>query len=115
VIAGQVCWLVPSEQSSGPFESRGITFLVGREGSNRTYREIGVPEGHHNLTHHRNNPEMIERVAQINCYPMRTFAAWMEKMKAHQEGDRTLLDNSMIVYRSGIADGNVTPTKTCPP
>jgi hypothetical protein len=65
-----------------------------------------VAEGHHSLTHHRNNPEMIEKVAQINCYHMRTFAAWMEKMKSHQEGDRTLLDNSMIVYGSGIADGN---------
>jgi hypothetical protein len=86
--------------------TRTVTFLVGREGSNRPYREIGVPEGHHNLTHHRNNPEMIEKVAQINCYHMRTFAAWMEKMKSHQEGDRTLLDNSMIVYGSGIADGN---------
>jgi hypothetical protein len=45
-------------------------------------------------------------VAQINCYHMRTFAAWMEKMKSRQEGDRTLLDNSMIVYGSGISDGN---------
>jgi hypothetical protein len=86
--------------------TRTATFIVGREGSNRAYREIGVPEGHHNLTHHRNNPEMIERVAQINCYHMRTFAAWMEKMKATKEGDGTLLDNSMIVYGSGIADGN---------
>lgn len=86
--------------------TRTITFLVGREGSNRAYREIGVPEGHHNLTHHRNNPEMIERVAQINCYHIRTFAAWMEKMKAHQEGDGSLLDNCMIVYGSGISDGN---------
>ncbi|NDJ13491.1 MAG: DUF1552 domain-containing protein [Acidobacteriia bacterium] len=86
--------------------TRTVTFIVGREGSNRTYREIGVPEGHHNLTHHRNNPEMIERVAQINCYHMRTFAAWMEKMKAAKEADGTLLDNSMIVYGSGIADGN---------
>jgi len=86
--------------------TRTVTFLVGREGSNRAYREIGVPEGHHNLTHHRNNPEMIERVAQINCYHMRTFAAWMEKMKAHREGDGSLLDNCMIVYGSGISDGN---------
>jgi hypothetical protein len=86
--------------------TRTVTFLVGREGSNRAYREIGVPEGHHNLTHHRNNPEMIERVAQINCYHMRTFAAWIEKMKAHQEGDGSLLDNCMIVYGSGISDGN---------
>jgi len=86
--------------------TRTVTFLVGREGSNRPYREINVPEGHHNLTHHRNNPEMIEKVAQINCYHMRTFAAWMEKMKSHKEGDRTLLDNSMICYGSGISDGN---------
>jgi len=86
--------------------TRTVTFIVGREGSNRAYREIGVPEGHHNLTHHRNNPEMIEKVAQINCYHMRTFAAWVEKMKAVKEGDSTLLNNSMIVYGSAIADGN---------
>jgi hypothetical protein len=86
--------------------TRTVTFLVGREGSNRPYREINVPEGHHNLTHHRNNPEMIEKVAQINCYHIRTFAAWMEKMQSHKEGDRTLLDNSMICYGSGISDGN---------
>lgn len=86
--------------------TRTATFIVGREGSNRSYREIGIAEGHHNLTHHRNNAEMIEKVAQINCYHVRTFAAWMEKMKAQKEGDGTLLDNSMIVYGSGIADGN---------
>lgn len=86
--------------------TRTVTFIVGREGSNRAYREIGISEGHHSLTHHRLDPEKIERVAQINCYHMGVFAAWMEKMKAQQEGDGTLLDNSMIVYGSGIADGN---------
>jgi hypothetical protein len=86
--------------------TRTVTFLVGREGSNRAYREIGVPEGHHNLTHHRNNPEMIEKVAQINCYHMRTFAAWIEKVKAQKEGNGSLLDNCMILYGSGISDGN---------
>jgi len=86
--------------------TRTVTFLVGREGSNRAYREIGVPEGHHNLTHHRNNPEMIEKVAQINCYHMRTFAGWIEKVKAQKEGEGSLLDNCMILYGSGISDGN---------
>jgi Protein of unknown function (DUF1552) len=86
--------------------TRVCTFLVAREGSGRAYREIGVSDAHHGLTHHRNDPEMIEKVAQINCFHLREFAAWVEKLKSIQEGDGTLLDNSMIVYGSGISDGN---------
>jgi Protein of unknown function (DUF1552) len=86
--------------------SRVFTFLVTREGSSRPYREIGIRDGHHPLTHHRNNPEMMEKVAQINVYQMQQFAAWVEKLKSIQEGDGTLLDNSMIVYGAGLEDGN---------
>jgi hypothetical protein len=86
--------------------SRVLTFLVTREGTSRAYREIDIPDGHHPLTHHRNDPEMMEKVAKINTYHMRQFAAWMEKLKSIQEGDGTLLDNSMIVYGAGLADGN---------
>ena len=86
--------------------TRVLTFLVTREGTSRPYREIGIPDGHHPLTHHRNDPAMMEKVAQINEYQMRQFAGWVEKLKTIKEGDRNLLDNSMIVYGAGFADGN---------
>jgi hypothetical protein len=86
--------------------TRVCSFLVTREGSSRPYREIGIPDGHHPLTHHRNDPAMMEKVAQINTYHMRQFAAWIEKLKSIREGDSTLLDNSMVVYGSGLCDGN---------
>lgn len=86
--------------------TRVLTFLVTREGTSRPYREIGIPDGHHPLTHHRNDPAMMDKVALINEYHMRQFAGWMEKLKSIKEGDRNLLDNSMIVYGAGLADGN---------
>jgi hypothetical protein len=86
--------------------TRIITFLVTHEGTSRAYREIGISDGHHPLTHHRNIPDLMEKVAQINCYHLQQFAAWVEKMKATKEGDSNLLDNSMIVYGAGLADGN---------
>ena len=86
--------------------SRVVTFLVTREGTSRPYREIGIPDGHHPLTHHRYDPERMEKVVRINRYHMEQFAAWMKKLKATPEGDSTLLDNSMIVYGAGLSDGN---------
>ena len=86
--------------------TRVLSFLVTREGTSRAYREIGIPDGHHPLTHHRNDPAMMEKVAQINTYHMQQFAGWIEKLKSIKEGDGSLLDNSMIVYGAGLADGN---------
>jgi hypothetical protein len=86
--------------------TRVVTFLVTREGSSRAYREIGIPDGHHPLTHHRNLPDLIEKVSQINAYHMQQFAQWVTKLKATPDGDRSLLDNSMIVYGAGLSDGN---------
>jgi hypothetical protein len=87
-------------------QTRVITFLVTREGTSRAYPEIGIPDGHHPLTHHRNQEPLIEKVAQINTHHVRQFAGWVEKLKSIQEGDSTLLDNSMIVYGAGLSDGN---------
>ncbi len=87
-------------------QTRIMTFLVTREGSSRSYREIGIPDGHHPLTHHRNDPAMIEKVVQINTYHVQQFAKWLEKLKSIPEGDSNLLDNSMIVYGAGLSDGN---------
>jgi hypothetical protein len=86
--------------------SRVLTFLVTREGTSRPYREIGIRDGHHPCTHHRNNPELIEKVTKINTYHVEQFAAWMQRLKAIDEGGSSILDNSMIIYGAGLADGN---------
>ena len=80
--------------------------MMGREGSMRTYPEIGVPDPHHPLTHHRGNKEWIARVDQINAFHMELFADFIAKLKATPDGDGTLLDQSMVVYGSGLSDGN---------
>ncbi|MEZ5365011.1 MAG: DUF1552 domain-containing protein [Bryobacterales bacterium] len=86
--------------------TRVMTFLVTREGSSRPYREIGIPDGHHPLTHHQNDPVKMEKVVKINEYHMRQFADWMMRLSKIQEGDGSLLDNSMIIYGAGLSDGN---------
>jgi len=86
--------------------TRISTFMICREGSTRTYREIGISDAHHPLTHHRGNPEWIEKVAKINCFHMEQFAYFVGKLRSTPDGDGTLLDRVMIVYGSGLADGN---------
>jgi hypothetical protein len=86
--------------------TRISTMVVGREGSVRSYPEIGVTDGHHPLTHHQNNQEMLAKVRQINELHARLFAEFLVKMKNTPEGDSNLLDQSMIVYGSGLSDGN---------
>ena len=86
--------------------TRIITMMMGREGSMRTYPEIGVPDPHHPLTHHRNNTDWIERVTKINTMHTELFAGFLRKMKETPDGDGSLLDHSMIIYGSGLSDGN---------
>jgi hypothetical protein len=80
--------------------------MMGREGSMRTYPEIGVPDPHHPLTHHRGNTEWIRKVTMINVLQMELFADFVGKLNATPDGDGTLLDHSMVVYGSGLSDGN---------
>lgn len=87
--------------------TRVSTLMVGREGSTRAYPEIGISDGHHPLTHHQGNQVMLDKVRQINSLHLDLFARFLEKLKATREGDSNLLDQSMIVYGSGISDGNV--------
>jgi len=87
--------------------TRVATLMIGREGSTRSYREIGIPDGHHPLTHHMGNPDMLAKVGDINAFHARLFAEFLKKMKATKEGDSNLLDQSMICYGSGLSDGNV--------
>lgn len=87
--------------------TRVATFLLANEGSNRAFPEIGIAEGHHYLTHHRNLREMVDKVAEIDLWYMKQFAKFLEKLEATKDTDgQSLLHNSMIVYGSGNADGN---------
>jgi hypothetical protein len=86
--------------------TRVVTFLVTREGTSRSYREIGISDGHHPLTHHRNQIELMDKVAKINLYHVQQFASWVEILKNTQEAGGSILDNSMIVYGAGLSDGN---------
>ena len=94
--------------------TRVSTLLFGREASVRTYNEIGVPDPHHPLSHHRNLPDMIEKITKINTYHVSLFAYFLEKLKATKEGDSSLLDHSMIVYGGAICDGNSHSHKDLP-
>src|SRR3954463_16331566 len=86
--------------------TRITTMMMGREGSMRTYPEIGVPDPHHPLTHHRGNPEWIEKVTKVNTMHMELFGGFVRKLKETPDGDGTLLDHSILVYGSGLSDGN---------
>jgi len=117
----------PSEKPSGiPFEyseyvklmfdlqviafqadlTRVSTMMLGREGSVRTYPEIGVPDPHHPLTHHRGHPDFIEKVQKINRFHVELFAHFVQKLKTTADGDGSLLDRSAILYGSALSDGN---------
>jgi uncharacterized protein DUF1552 len=87
--------------------TRVITFQLARETSTRTYTEIGVPDPHHPLTHHGNDPEKIARMAKINAFHVSLFAYFIEKLKSTPEGDGSLLDHSLYLYGSGMGNPNV--------
>lgn len=87
--------------------TRVITFQLARETSNRTYPEIGVPDAHHPLTHHGNDPDKIAKVAKINQFHVSLFAEFLQKLQATPEGDGSLLDHSLYLYGSGMGNPNV--------
>ncbi|MEP6918866.1 MAG: DUF1552 domain-containing protein, partial [Acidobacteriota bacterium] len=86
--------------------TRVVTFMMTREGTSRSYREIGIADGHHPCTHHQGKPELMEKVTQINEYHTKQLAGWLGSLKATADGDSNLLDTSMIVYGAGLSDGN---------
>ena len=87
--------------------TRVATFLLANEGSNRPFPEIGIPEGHHDLTHHQNNPDKIAKVSQIDLFYVQQFSRFLEKMEATRDIDgNSMLHNSMVIYGSGNSDGN---------
>jgi hypothetical protein len=84
--------------------TRVCTFMIGREQSTRTYPEIGVPEPHHPISHHQQRPEYLEKLAKINVFHLKIFAAFLEKLRSTRDGDGTLLDQVMLLYGSGLSN-----------
>jgi hypothetical protein len=86
--------------------TRVFTFMMAREVSQRTYPNIGVTEPHHSISHHGNRPAAIEGHTKVNAYHVTLFARFLERLRATNDGDGSLLDHSLVVYGSGMSDGN---------
>ena len=86
--------------------TRMITFMTGPEQSNRTYGEIGIPDVHHSLSHHRNDPPTLEKIAKIDLYHAELFNYYLDKLESVQDVNGSLLDNMIIMYASAMSDGN---------
>ncbi len=86
--------------------TRVVTFMMGREGSNITYPNLGVPDAHHPMTHHQNDPEKVAKVIKINEHHVELFTYLLDRMRSTDDGEGSLLDHSMILYGSSLSDGN---------
>jgi hypothetical protein len=86
--------------------TRVSSFMMARENVNRSYNEIGLPEAHHSMSHHANNPEKMKVFSKLNTYHVETLAYFLKKLQAIPDGDGTLLDHSVVFYGSGMSDGN---------
>jgi hypothetical protein len=87
--------------------SRVFTFMVGHEASSRGYAHIGVPEAHHTISHHANNPETMAKYAKIGTYHVAKLAEFVARLADTPDGDGTLLDHSLLYFGSGMSNGNV--------
>jgi hypothetical protein len=86
--------------------TRIATFCVAHDGSNRPYPTIGIRDGHHDLSHHREDPEKKKKLAQINRYHVTQFGRFLDRLKSIPEGEGNLLDNSTILYGSALSNGD---------
>lgn len=86
--------------------TRIATFMLAHDGSNRSFSEIGVPEGHHSISHHQRNPEKLGKIGAIDRFYLKQFGYFLDKLKTVKDGEGRLLDNCMIVYGGGISDGD---------
>ena len=86
--------------------TRMITFMTAPEQSNRTYGEIGVPDVHHSLSHHRNDPVNLDKLQKIDHYHSQLLTYYLEKLRNTPDVDGSLLDNMIIMYGAGMSDGN---------
>jgi hypothetical protein len=86
--------------------TRVITFMMSREVSPRTYPELGIPDPHHGLSHHGDNPVQMEKLSRVNQHHIEQFAYFLDRLRSTSDGDGTLLDNMLAFYGCGISDGN---------
>ncbi|PWU10760.1 MAG: hypothetical protein C5B51_03815 [Terriglobia bacterium] len=87
--------------------TRVFTFIIARELSGRTYPMIGIPGQHHLISHHRDDKELMSQKARIDTYHVQMLAYLLEKMRSTPDGDGSLLDHSLIMYGSGMGNGNL--------
>ena len=81
--------------------------MMARENINRSYPEIGLPEAHHSISHHGNNPEKMKSYTKLNTYHVETLTYFLKKLESIPDGDGNLLDHTVVLYGSGMSDGNV--------
>ena len=86
--------------------TRVVSLMMARELSNRSYPEIGVPDGHHTVSHHQDDLELLAKKAKVDTYHIELLGYWLERLRATSDGDGSLLDQAMILYGSGLGDGN---------
>lgn len=86
--------------------TRVVSFMVGREISGRTYNEIGIPDAHHPLSHHLDDPAKIWTMSKINTFHVSLFADFVDKMRSTEDGDGSLLDHSLLLYGAGMSNSN---------
>jgi hypothetical protein len=86
--------------------TRVSSLMMARENVNRAYPEIGLPEAHHSISHHGNNPEKMKNYAKLNSYHVETLAYYLQKLDSIKDGDGSLLDHTAVLFGSGMSDGN---------
>src|SRR5262249_21529034 len=86
--------------------TRVVTLMLGRELVGRAYPELGVPESHHGLSHHRGDPSNLQKLTDVNTYHMQLFTYFVDKLRATSEGDGTLLDHVALLYGAGLSNPN---------
>jgi hypothetical protein len=94
--------------------TRVITLMIGHEHSGMTYPQIGVPDAHHPISHHQQQPEKIAKVALINAYHVKVFSHLLDKLRSTPDGDGTLLDHMTMIYGAGIGDSNAHSSTNIP-
>jgi hypothetical protein len=87
--------------------TRVASFMLGRDGSNRAYREIGIADGHHSISHHQGDEERLDKLIKIDELHVSMFAYFLKRLQETRDGDGTLLDHSLVVFGSSISESNI--------
>jgi hypothetical protein len=94
--------------------TRVATFMIGKELSARTYPELGVPDPHHPLSHHQNDPAKLEKLSRVQTFHLELLAYYLEKLRTTVDGDSSLLDQTVLLYGSGMGDSNLHDPRNLP-